>query len=129
MKLLLDTELLLWAAGYPERLSPVARKLLSTADNVLLFSAVSLLEIAAKSALARPDFEVEPRILRRGLLDNGYVELALSSQHVVSAGDANAGHDGDTFDRLLLSQAACEGITLLTTDARLPASRGLVRKV
>lgn len=74
MKLLLDTQLLLWAAGQPERLSPAARKQLNNPRNELLFSAASLWEIAIKSTLGRDDFRVEPRLLRRGLLDNGYTE-------------------------------------------------------
>ena len=67
MKLLLDTQLLLWAAGQPERLSKVARKLLNDPQNELLFSAASLWEVAIKSSLGREDFRVEPRLLRRGL--------------------------------------------------------------
>ena len=53
MKLLLDTQLLLWAAGQPERLSASARKLLNNANNELLFSAASLWEITIKNSLGR----------------------------------------------------------------------------
>ena len=84
MKLLLDTQLLLWAAGVPERLSAKARKLLNDPRNELLFSAASLWEIAIKITLGREDFRVEPRLLRRGLLDNGYAELLVTSQHAVN---------------------------------------------
>ncbi|MGB8115414.1 MAG: hypothetical protein WCF22_16650 [Candidatus Sulfotelmatobacter sp.] len=42
MKLLLDTHLLLWAAGQPNRLTPVAQKLIDTPANDLLFSAASI---------------------------------------------------------------------------------------
>jgi PIN domain nuclease of toxin-antitoxin system len=128
VKFLLDTQLLLWAAGEPERLSRAARKLLNDADNELLFSAASLWEIAIKSALGREDFKVEPRVLRRGLLDNGYVELAISSQHAVSV-DALPPLHKDPFDRLLLAQAVTEGITLLTCDALLAGYPGPIRKV
>ena len=128
MKLLLDTQLLLWAAGEPGRLSAAARNLLKDPKNELLFSAASLWEIAIKKTLGRNDFRVEPRLLRRGLLDNGYGELPVTSQHAVSI-DALPPLHKDPFDRLLLAQALTEGITLLTTDARLPRYRGLVRKV
>ena len=84
MKLLLDTQLLLWAAEVPERLSAKARKLLNDPCNELLFSAASLWEIAIKITLGREDFRVEPRLLRRGLLDNGYAELPVTSQHAVN---------------------------------------------
>ncbi len=128
MKLLLDTHLLLWAAGQPERLPKAARRLLDDPKNELLFSAASLWEVAIKSTLGREDFRVDPRLLRRGLLDNGYQELAVTSQHAVSIDSLPLLHK-DPFDRLLLAQALSEGITLLTTDAILASYPGTVRKV
>ena len=83
MKLLLDTHVLLWAAGSPERLSATARVLLEDPQNELLFSAASLWEIVIKCGLGRSDFHVDARVLRRSLLDNGYQELAISSEHAV----------------------------------------------
>lgn len=128
MKLLLDTQLLLWAAGQPEHLSSRARRLLNDSDNELLFSAASLWEITIKTGLGRDDFRVEPRVLRRALLDNGYVEVPVTSEHAVSV-DALPPLHKDPFDRLLLAQAFVEGITLLTADAQLARYRGPVRKV
>ena len=128
MKLLLDTQILLWAAGQPEHLSRAARKILQDSDNELLFSAASLWEIAIKRGLGREDFRVEPRLLRRGLLDNGYTELAISSQHAVSIDTLPPIHR-DPFDRLLLAQALTEGITLVTSDEQLALYSGPVRKV
>lgn len=128
MKLLLDTQILLWAAGQPDRLSAAARTLLDNPHNELLFSAASLWEIAIKKTLGRPDFVVEPRLLRRGLLDNGYAELAVTSQHAVNIDSLPPLHK-DPFDRLLLAQALTEGVTLLTGDDQLAAYPGPVRKV
>ncbi|MFI5183153.1 MAG: type II toxin-antitoxin system VapC family toxin [Vicinamibacteria bacterium] len=128
MKLLLDTQILLWAAGQPERLSAAARKLLNNRRNELLFSAASLWEVAIKNTLGREDFRVEPRLLRRGLLDNGYTELPITSQHAVSIDNLSPLHK-DPFDRLLLAQATSEGITLVTGDAQLARYPGPVRKV
>ncbi|MBI3491491.1 MAG: type II toxin-antitoxin system VapC family toxin [Acidobacteria bacterium] len=128
MKLLLDTQILLWAAGQPERLSAAARRLLNNQRNELLFSAASLWEIAIKNTLGRADFRVEPRQLRRGLLDNGYVELPVTSEHAVNVDGLPPLHK-DPFDRMLLAQAISEGITLLTGDSHLARYRGPVRKV
>jgi PIN domain nuclease of toxin-antitoxin system len=128
VKLLLDTQILLWAAGQPERLSAAARKLLNNRRNELVFSAASLWEIAIKKTLGREDFRVEPRLLRRGLLDNGYTELPVTSQHAVSIDGLPPLHK-DPFGRLLLAQATGEGITLLTGDAQLARYPGPVRKV
>ena len=128
MKFLLDTHVLLWAAGQPERLSAATRRLLNSPSHELLFSAASLWEIAIKKTLGREDFRVEPRLLRRGLLDNGYVELPVTSQHAVGIDSLPPLHK-DPFDRLLLSQALSEGVTLLTADEQLARYPGPVRKV
>ncbi len=128
MKLLLDTQLLLWAAGQPERLSASARRSVSNQKNELFFSAASLWEITIKKSLGREDFRVDPRVLRRGLLDNGYTELPVTGEHAVSI-DALPDLHKDPFDRILLAHAFTEGITLLTADAQLARYPGPVRKV
>ncbi|HZC24654.1 MAG TPA: type II toxin-antitoxin system VapC family toxin [Candidatus Binatia bacterium] len=128
MKLLLDTHLLLWAAGQPNRLSASARKLITSPANDLLFSAASIWEVAIKRGLGRNDFQAEPRLLRRGLLDNGYNELPILSDHVVAIDTLPPIHK-DPFDRLLVAQATVEGITLLTTDSMVAQYPGLVRMV
>jgi PIN domain nuclease of toxin-antitoxin system len=126
VKLLLDTRLLLWAAGQPERLSAAARSLLQDPANDLLFSAASLWEIAIKRGLQRADFQVDARLLRRGLLDNGYQELPISSQHAVAIDSLPPLHK-DPFDRILLAQAMVEGIMLLTVDPLVARYPGPVR--
>jgi len=128
VKLLLDTQLLLWAAGQPERLSARARRQLNNRKNELIFSAASFWEISIKKSLGRDDFRVEPRVLRRALLDNGYVELPVTSEHAVNVDGLPPLHK-DPFDRLLITQALVEGITLLTADAQLARYGGPVRKV
>ena len=128
MKLLLDTQLLLRAAGQPARLSARARRQLNNRKNELIFSAASFWEISIKKSLGRDDFRVEPRVLRRALLDNGYVELPVTSEHAVNVDGLPPLHK-DPFDRLLITQALVEGITLLTADAQLARYGGPVRKV
>ncbi|MGH8338034.1 MAG: type II toxin-antitoxin system VapC family toxin [Gammaproteobacteria bacterium] len=128
MKLLLDTHLLLWAAGQPEKLSVEARRLLDNLHNELIFSAASLWEIAIKRSLDRVDFRVEPRLLRRGLMDNGYIELAISSENAIATDSLPPIHK-DPFDRILVAQALTEGITLLTADPLVAKYPGPVRLV
>jgi PIN domain nuclease of toxin-antitoxin system len=115
MKLLFDTHLLLWAAGAPARLSADVRASIEDAHNELFFSVASLWEIVIKHGLGREDFKADPHLLRRGLLDNGYHELPIRSEHAVAVGALPAIHK-DPFDRLLVAQAMVEGITLLTVD-------------
>ena len=126
MKVLLDTHLLLWAAGQPKRLSAAALKFIENPANDLVFSAASLWEVAIKRGLGRSDFRADPRLLRRGLLDNGYSELPILSEHVVAIDSLPAIHK-DPFDRLLVSQATVEGITLLTADSIVAQYPGPIR--
>lgn len=128
MRLLLDTHLLLWAAAGSANLSPDARDLIADPDNHLQFSAASLWEIAIKQGLQRPDFQVDARVLRRGLVDNFYQELPITSEHAVAIDGLPPIHK-DPFDRLLVAQATVEGITLLTNDATVARYPGPVRLV
>ena len=129
MKVLLDTQLLLWAAGAPARLPRSARALIEDPETELLFSAASLWEVAIKHGLGRADFRVDPRLLRRGLLEGGYSELAVTGAHAVVVDSLPPFHK-DPFDRMLVAQAQVEGITLLTADtdvARYPGPIRIVR--
>lgn len=128
MKLLLDTHLLMWAAESAKRVPRRARTLMSAAGNELLFSVASLWEIAIKRSLNRPDFQVDPRMLRRGLIDNGYFELPIFSEHAVAVDGLPPIHK-DPFDRLLIAQATVEGITLLTDDAIVAKYPGPVQLI
>jgi PIN domain nuclease of toxin-antitoxin system len=128
MKLLLDTHLLLWAAGEPRKLPAAALALIDDPANELIFSAASLWEIAIKRRLGRNDFRVDPRQLRRGLLDNGYLELPITSEHAIAIDGLPPLHK-DPFDRILIAQATIEGITLLTADPIVARYRGPVREV
>jgi PIN domain nuclease of toxin-antitoxin system len=128
MKLLLDTHLLLWAAGEPSRLSAEARMLIEAPENTLFFSVASLWEIAIKQGLDRDDFQVDARLLRRGLLDNGYSELPILSEHAVAINSLPSIHK-DPFDRILVAQSMVEGIILLTADSLVAQYPGPVRRV
>jgi PIN domain nuclease of toxin-antitoxin system len=128
VKLLLDTHLLLWAANEPKRLPKAARVLIEDLDNELLFSAASMWEITIKCSLGREGFRVNARLLRRGLLDNGYTELPITSEHAVNVDHLPSTHK-DPFDRILVAQATVEGITLLTNDHKLANFPGPIRKV
>jgi PIN domain nuclease of toxin-antitoxin system len=128
MKLLLDTHILLWAAQGAEYLPSDAQTLMSEPENELLFSVASIWEIVIKCGLGREDFKVEPRLLRRSLLDNDYRELPILSEHAVAIEALPPIHK-DPFDRMLIAQATVEGITLLTADAQLAKYPGPIQRV
>lgn len=120
MKLLLDTHLLLWAAGTPERLSTATRSRLLDEGNDLYFSAVSIWEIVIKRALGRHDLQVDPARFRRMLVASGYGEVAVTAEHALIVEHLPALHK-DPFDRILIAQARSEGMQLLTVDDQVLA--------
>ena len=128
MKLLLDTHLLLWSAGQPKKLPATARKLINDPEHELIFSAASLWEISIKRGLGRADFTVDPRLLRRGLIDNGYHELPINSEHAVALEDLPPLHK-DPFDRILVAQSIVEGMLLLTVDPLVAQYPGPIRQL
>lgn len=128
MKLLLDTHLLLWAAGEPDKLSARARALMEDPGNDLVFSVASLWEITIKAGLGRTDFQVDPHLLRRGLIENGYEELPITSQHALAVRHLPDVHR-DPFDRILVAQATVEGLLLLTHDPLVKAYPGPIEAV
>jgi PIN domain nuclease of toxin-antitoxin system len=128
VKLLVDTHLVLWAATQPEKLSKRARSLLGDSQSELLFSAASIWEVVIKAALGRNDFEVDARLLRRGLLDNEWHELPITSQHAIAVDHLPPLHR-DPFDRILLAQAEVEGLILLTSDPIVAQYPGSVQRV
>jgi PIN domain nuclease of toxin-antitoxin system len=67
-------------------------------------------------------------VLRRGLLDNGYSELPIASEHAVAIDSLPAIHK-DPFDRILVAQATVEGITLLTADGLVAQYPGPIQQV
>ena len=120
MKLLLDTHILLWAAGDPDRLSPATRSILLDEANSLFFSSASIWEVVIKRGLKREDFRVNPHRLRKLLVANGYTELPLTSEHALAIDLLPPLHK-DPFDRVLIAQARTEGMQLLTADSQVVA--------
>jgi PIN domain nuclease of toxin-antitoxin system len=115
MKLLLDTHILLWAAGDPHKIKPQMRALIEDEANTLHYSAASLWEIVIKNRLGRSDFSVDPDIFRAALEDHGYLEVPIRSEHVLFVHSLPPMHK-DPFDRILVAQGSIEGMGILTVD-------------
>ena len=128
MRLLLDTHIVLWAAVEPERLPKSASALIEDPENEIAFSAVSVWEVAIKTARGRADFRIDPVLLRRNLFDNGYSELAVTGAHAAALLSLPPLHK-DPFDRMLVAQATVEGVTLLTGDPAVAKYPGPIRLV
>lgn len=128
MKLLLDTQVLLWTASGSPRLPAAAESLILDSRNSLNFSAASIWEVVIKHMIGRADFRADPAALRSRLLANGYAEIAVASPHALAVCELPAIHK-DPFDRILVAQAIVENATLVTADetiSRYPAPVMLV---
>ena len=128
MSLILDTCVLLWAAAAPDRLPARERSMIEDPSEQLFYSAASIWEIAIKNGLGRADFQVDPRLLRRRLLEHGYEELAVTGFHAAVVGELPPIHS-DPFDRVLVAQAQVEAITLLTADKRAAQYPGPIQLI
>ena len=119
-RFLLDTHLLIWAAGALPRLPARVAALFEEEGSTVVFSAASIWEVAIKSTLRRPDFHVDPLALRDGLLAARCEEMPVTGPHGAAVA-ALARLHGDPFDRLMIAQARVEGLPFLTADAALAA--------
>ena len=117
MRLLLDTLILIWAATGDDKLSKAAAQLIDDEANTLSFSAASIWELTIKGAERAG---VIPAVLRKVLLDAGYLELPITSYHGLTVGNL-ANHHRDPFDRIMVAQALAEGISLVTHDSAMHA--------
>ncbi|WP_088286245.1 type II toxin-antitoxin system VapC family toxin [Kineosporia sp. A_224] len=111
MRLLLDTHVVLWWLTDDETLADETKDLIDTETEVFI-SAASVWEIAIKQASGKLTV---PTDLLQVIDRSGLVELPVRSRHAVEAGGLPAVHR-DPFDRMLVAQARCEGLTLLTRD-------------
>lgn len=117
MRLLLDTHVLIWAATGDAKLSKAAAQLIDEEANTLYFSAASIWELAIKGAERTG---IIPAVLRKVLLDAGYLELPITSEHGLTVGTLQH-HHRDPFDRIMVAQALVEGIRLVTHDRTMSA--------
>lgn len=114
MRLLLDTHVILWTLGGDRALSGEATDAVRRADQ-LYVGAVTLAEIGVKCALGRLSV---PQDLVRVVVESGMRLLPLQPDHGLAVAGLPLVHR-NPFDRLLVAQAAAEGLTLVTADRRI----------
>ena len=115
MKYLVDTHLLIWTVLDSAKLPNRAKKILEEDDGEYYFSAASVWEIALKRQKHPERFPFTATEARDLFLAAGFIEQAVSSKHSAAVEDLPHIH-GDPFDRLLVAQAQCDGMKLLTHD-------------
>lgn len=119
MAVLVDTQLLVWAASNPKRLSDRARTVLENPQIPLYFSIATIWEVAIKTSRPNSNLKIPPEQLRNSCLESGIRELAIAPGHCYAVLELPHIHR-DPFDRMLIAQARSEGMRLLTADKELP---------
>ena len=127
-RLLLDTRLLIWALDEQDRLPVAIRDLIENSSNEIVFSPVSIWEIAIKARLGRTDFGARPDEIPAAAVAAGFVELPLHWQAAAAVADLPM-HHRDPFDRVIVAQAMTEPIHLYTVDTKLASYSPLVRVI
>ncbi len=125
MRLLLDTHVYLWWLRDDRKLSAHARKTITDADEVFVSSA-SIWEASIKSAIGKLDADVDALVAE--IARSGFQELPVTAKHAARTAALSNIHR-DPFDRMLIAQALCEPLRLLTVDAKLREYSDLVEVI
>lgn len=115
MNLLLDTNVLLWWFDGAERLPDAAVGSISDVNNDVVVSAATIWEISIKKSLGKLTVDGD---IRQHIKEQWFRELSIDGRHAAEV-ECLPWHHRDPFDRLLVAQARCEGLTLLTSDRQL----------
>jgi len=115
MRFILDTHVVLWWLDDPGLLSETARNAIAEPSNEIFVSAASAWEIAIKRGLGK--LQTEDHFME-AILACGFKPLAMTMAHALATEELPP-HHRDPFDRMLISQAICEGATLITRDSTL----------
>jgi PIN domain nuclease of toxin-antitoxin system len=117
MNLLLDTHILIWLIEGSKNLSPTARQAIEDESNRLNFSIASLWEVTIKTSLGKLELGIPlEQILENFILPSGIEILPIHLPHLLVLRDLPL-HHRDPFDRLLISQAKSESLTVVSEDS------------
>lgn len=121
MNLLLDTHVLIWWIEGSPKLGKRAKKILLQADATVWVSAASIWEISIKAAAGRLDpFDPPEAWMPKLVNELGVRSLSITFEHAAAVRHLPR-HHADPFDRILIAQAQCENLTLLTADPQIEA--------
>ncbi len=114
MKLLLDTHTLIWWLANNPTLSQAAKKAISNPDNLVFISAASAWEMAIKKSLGKLD---APDDLEIQIDNHNFQPLPIKIAHGLAV-EKLPHHHNDPFDRIIIAQAICESMTVITRDKK-----------
>jgi len=125
MRILLDTHIALWVIAGTNRINSIKDVILAD-ENDIYISAASWWELAIKIGIGK--FEGNLPEIRTAAKKSGFIELPVTGDHTESVLNLPPVHK-DPFDRILLAQAICEPMRLITADGKLEPYSELVWKI
>lgn len=121
MRFVIDTHCWLWAIRSPERLAPKAVAMIENADNTIVLSVVSALEIAIKASIGKLKLpEPADDFVSSQMAVLSMTSLPVHLSHALRVGQLPQ-HHRDPFDRLLVAQCQIEHLPLMTADETIVA--------
>lgn len=120
MKLLLDTHTLIWFLDGNEKMTQVARSHIEDADNKNFISIASIWEMAIKISLNKLQMKTPFKKLYDYISENGFEILPLEFEHALQVSILEF-HHRDPFDRIIISQAIAENISIVSGDKQFDA--------
>ncbi len=118
MRVLLDTHAIIWAISGDQRLSSRAKQAIASAEEAF-WSPLSLWKIAIKISTKKDSFELSTdwhSLVPRYLTENQYSRIDITAQHCAALTTLPF-HHRDPFDRMLITTAQCEDLTLISRDS------------
>ena len=117
MRLLLDTQVVVWWLNADRKLGKLARRAIEVEAVGVWVSAAAVWEIAIKAAAGLLSFDDPlPAAVTRAVEYTRFQPLTITVRHALAAGTLPL-HHRDPFDRMLIAQAQLEGLTIVTSDA------------
>jgi PIN domain nuclease of toxin-antitoxin system len=114
VKILIDTHIFLWLLSCPEKLTSKRRYELESPSNEILLSSMSIAELMIKSSLGKIKIEFDPIEMAEKMR---LIILDFTGTHAMALGDLPL-HHKDPFDRMIIAQALCNKLSLMSDDSR-----------
>ena len=124
MKVLIDTQIAIWAVLNNPKLPKQAKDIILDKENDIFYSTASVWEITIKHILHPDRLRINGSLLEKGCEENGYFVLPILNKHVSALETLkrleNAPRHNDPFDKIMIAQAKTEGLMFLTHDSLIP---------
>ncbi|MBM2816837.1 MAG: type toxin-antitoxin system VapC family toxin [Ignavibacteria bacterium] len=115
MRIILDTQAFIWFVENDKKLPKKIKDLIENPINSILVSIASLWEMTIKISLCKLHLKKSLEEMLNKIPENGFELFPITPIHLISLSTLEFYH-GDPFDRIIISQALSENISIVTSD-------------